>query len=335
MARKLVRTCMAITLAAIMLSCVGCSNKAAKTEPTNSSAEETASTGADTAAKEESESSVHNKETVAAEEKSESSAEIKDDSNSESSVSAEESSSLHEESSSKKETSEQSEKAVSSTTENSTSSKEETSRTEESSRKETQESSKTVTQESETHESTTSTAQGSTTTTQESSATEEPKEESSTSVPTEQSESSEVSETSESLEESSGTTEAIDEVTQARMNLEAAQAAYDAIDAEYWRILEILKPYMNASQEAHDAWVEAWNDYTFLPEDATEEEKAFYKQAEEEARAHYDEVSGIWVYQRDEVYHLVDVIKAREEAEANLKAAQAAYDEAVATYGTP
>ena len=50
MVRKLVRTCMAITLAAIVLGCVGCSNKAAKTETTNSGIEETAPTGATGAA---------------------------------------------------------------------------------------------------------------------------------------------------------------------------------------------------------------------------------------------------------------------------------------------
>ena len=343
MARKLVRTCMVITLVAIVLGCVGCSNKAARTETTNSSVEETAPAGANSVAKEESDSSVHNKETVAAEEKSESSAETKDDSNSESSVPAEESSIPREESSVKTETSEQSETAVSSTTENSTSGKEETGRTEESSRKETQESSKNETQESEAHESTTTTAQGSTTTTsqesttttQESSATEEPKEESSTSVPTEQSESSEVSETSESSEESSGTTEAIDEVTQARMNLEAAQAAYDTAYAEYQRVSELLWPYHEACEETHQAVIDAYNDYADLPDDASEEEKAARKQAFDEAVAKNDEVAAIWRYQRDEVFHLLDYMDAWYAAEDNLKAAQAAYDEAVATYGTP
>ena len=144
-----------------------------------------------------------------------------------------------------------------------------------------------------------------------------------------------MSATSKSSEESSGTTEAIDEVTQARMNLEAAQAAYDTAYAEYQRVSELLWPYHEACEETHQAVIDAYNDYADLPDDASEEEKAARKQAFDEAVAKNDEVAAIWRYQRDEVFHLLDYMDAWYAAEDNLKAAQAAYDEAVATYGTP
>ena len=152
-------------------------------------------------------------------------------------------------------------------------------------------------------------------------------------MPTEQSESSEVSETAESSEESSGTTEA-PEITQARANLEAAQAEFDALDAELWRIYALLDPYMKATDAAYAVSEEAWEKYVSLPEDATEEEKAIYKQAWDEATAKFKEAEAV-VNELTEEYKLYETSWARIAAREKLKAAQAAYDEAVATYGTP